>query len=353
MPAWISFKELRRELRFVDVLRHYKIDVKRRGDRVTAFCPLPGHPARTDGTQRTSSLSIHLGRNIFQCFGCKASGNAVEFAARMEGFDPSNAEQFRTAALKVAEIFGINTGKGTTPSESKKDAKTEAGSIEASQKAAVINAPLNFALKDLDPDHPYLSERGFNSATIEYFGLGYCNRGLMKGRIAIPIHDPVGQLVAYGGRLIDDSKISDESPKYRLPGDRQHGGVLHQFRKSLLLYNFHRIRGSAGSVADLIVVEGFPSTWWLHQCNYPNVVALMGSDCSDEQAQLIVRLTRPHGIVWIMPDGNEAGRQCALSLLERISPHRLVRWICLSHDQQPTDLSSEELHQRLDLWNQD
>jgi DNA primase len=351
MPEWISFRELRRQLRFEDVLRHYNIDVKRRGDRVTAFCPLPGHPARTDGPPRTSSLSIHLGRNIFQCFGCKKSGNAVEFVALMEGFDPSDTEQFRTAALKVAEIFGIRTGKGATLSESKKDAKPEAVSVETPQKAAVINPPLDFELKDLAANHPYLRERGFNPATIEYFGLGYCNRGLMKGRIAIPIHDPVGQLVGYAGRIVDDSKISDESPKYRLPGDRQRQGVLSQFRKSLLLYNFHRIRGSVGSVANVIVVEGFPGAWFLHQCNFPNVVALMGSDCSDEQAQLIVRLTRPHGIVWIMPDGNEAGRRRAVSLLERISPHRLVRWICLSHDQQPTDLTSEELHQRLDLGN--
>jgi DNA primase len=349
MPTWIDFKELRRRLRFEDVLKHYGIDVKRRGDRVTAFCPLPGHPARTDGAPRTASLSIHLGRNIFQCFGCKASGNAVEFAARMEGFDPSDTEQFRVAALKVADIFGINAGRsgqGNGKGRPPGDSNPKPDSVEASQKTTVVNAPLDFSLKDIDPQHPYLSERGFYPATIEYFGLGYCNRGLMKGRIAIPLHDPAGRLVGYGGRIIDDSLISDESPKYRLPGDRQRGGVLHQFRKSLLLYNFHRIRGP---VSDLIVVEGFPSTWWLHQCNFPNVVALMGSDCSDEQADLIVSLTRPDGRVWIMPDGNDAGDRCAYSFLPLVSPHRAVRWVSLADDKQPTDLSNEELYQRFDL----
>jgi DNA primase len=353
MPSFINFRELRRLLRFEDVLKHYGINVKRRGDRVTAFCPLPGHAPRTDGSPRTASLSIHLGRNIFQCFGCKNSGNAVEFVCRMEGFDPSDTEQFRTAALRVAEIFGIDAGQrsqeDTTPKD-KKGGEPKAAHVETSQQTPVINAPLNFELKDLDPTHPYLSERGFHPGTIKHFGLGYCNRGLMKGRIAIPLHDPAGQLVGYGGRIIDDSLISDESPKYRLPGDRQRGGVLYQFRKSLLLYNFHRIRVP---VADLAVVEGFPSTWWLHQCNLPNVVAVMGSDCSDEQADLIVSITRPEGRVWLMPDGNDAGRRCALSLLERISPHRLVRWICLSHDKQPTDLSNEELHERFDLRHQD
>src|SRR5579862_8684047 len=99
MPAWINFKELRSRLRFEDVLRHYSIGVKKRGDRVTTFCPLPTHPIRNDNTPRTASLSVNLSRNIFQCFGCKASGNSLDFACRMEGFDPSDAEQFRKAAL--------------------------------------------------------------------------------------------------------------------------------------------------------------------------------------------------------------------------------------------------------------
>jgi DNA primase len=351
VPTWIDFKELRRQLRFEDILSHYAIETKRRGERVTALCPLPGHAVRTDGTPRTSSLSINLARNIFQCFGCKASGNALEFACRMEGFDPSNIQQLRTAAVKVAEVFGIDTGRrrqeGTTLRQKKgNDPKPGVSEKSASGPSPVTNAPLNFELKDLDPNHPYLAERRFEPATVAYFGLGYCNRGLMRGRIAIPLHNPAGQLVGYGGRITKDSIIDDENPKYRLPGDRERDGVRFEFRKSLLLYNAHRIRNP---VSDLAVVEGFPSTWWLHQCKHPNVVALMGSDCSDEQAKLIVKLVKPDGRVWLMPDGNEAGEHCARSLLERVSPDRFVRWVRLAKDEQPTDLPSHELHRLLNV----
>jgi DNA primase len=245
MPAWINFKELRSKLRFEDVLRHYSINVKKRGTRVIALCPLPGHPARTDDSPRTASLSIHLARNIFQCFGCKASGNALEFACRMEGFDPSDMEQFRKAAVRVAEVFGIDAGRHKEKARAPKgDAGTDpkpdqSASSPESAGPVVINAPLNFELQHLDPKHPYLPDRGFQPETTARFGLGYCNRGLMQGRIAIPLHNPKGELVGYAGRITEDALISDECPKYRFPGSRKRGEVQHEFRKSLLLYNAH------------------------------------------------------------------------------------------------------------------
>jgi DNA primase len=234
VPTWINFKELRRKLRFENILRHYTIEVKRKGDRVTASCPLPGHPARTDGTPRTASLSINLARNIFQCFGCKASGNALEFACRMEGFDPGNPEQFRIAALKVAEVFGIDSNKqGEKVTAPAADVIVAPKLVQSASSQPVgpviINAPLNFELKDLDPQHPYLRERGFQPETIAHFGLGYCNRGLMQGRIAIPLHNPDGEVVGYAGRITKDSMISDECPKYRFPGDRQRDDIALQF----------------------------------------------------------------------------------------------------------------------------
>ena len=69
----------------------------------------------------------------------------------------------------------------------------------------------------------------------------------------------------------------------------------------------------------------------------------MGSSCSDEQAELIVSLVKPDGRVWLMPDGNNAGVECAKSVLYRISPHRFVRWVCLLPDMQPTDFQPDEL----------
>jgi DNA primase len=135
----------------------------------------------------------------------------------------------------------------------------------------VVNAPLDFELKHLDATHPYLAARRLSAETIAHFGLGFCGRGMMSGRIAIPVHDRHSQLVGYAGRLVDDSAIRDDNPKYRFPSARERDGKRFEFHKSLLLYNEHRL---LGPVSDLLVVEGFASVWWLWQHGCSDVVAL-------------------------------------------------------------------------------
>jgi DNA primase len=56
-----------------------------------------------------------------------------------------------------------------------------------------------------------------------------------------------------------------------------------------------------------------------------------------------VSLVKPMGRVWMMPDGNEAGERCALTIFRQVSPHRFVRWVKLANGKQPTDLSREQL----------
>jgi hypothetical protein len=76
----------------------------------------------------------------------------------------------------------------------------------------------------LEYDHPYLRERGFTDETIKTFGLGYCHRGLMKGRIAIPLHDAKGALIGYAGRIVDEGAIGKDTPRYLFPGSREWNG---------------------------------------------------------------------------------------------------------------------------------
>ena len=95
------------------------------------------------------------------------------------------------------------------------------------------------------------------------------------------------------------------------------------------------------------MVESFTAVWWLVQNNLPDVVGTMGADCSDTQAELIGSLVKPDGQVWAMTDGDPAGERCAKGILTRVAQHRLVRWVKLDEGKQPTDLSEQELKQRL------
>ena len=337
---WIDFKALRASLDFEQVLRHYGVEVKRKGNQHHGYCPLPDH----NGKKNSPSFSAQLEKGIFQCFGCGAKGNVLDFAALMEKTDPKDGAALHTVAVELQKRFCPELGNAPQVQEAK--ITTEKPAKPEKDLPAVVNAPLDFELKGLDTKHPYLLNRGFSQDTIDRFGLGFCSRGYLKDRVAIPLHDHAGNLVGYAGRVVDDATISEDNPRYRLPGKRERDGKLLEFRKTLFLYNGFRIKAP---VDDLIVVEGFTSVWWLVQNDLPNVVGAMGADCSERQAELIVSLVKPDGRVWLVPDGNqtgnrnEAGKRCAHALVMQISPHRFVRWVKLEENIQPTDLSAEQL----------
>lgn len=339
MSEWVNFKALRESLDFGEVLRDYGVQLIVKGDQAVAFCPLPGHRERSK--RKSKSFSVNWKRNIFQCFGCQAKGNVLDFTVLMEGGDPGNMEDFRSAALKLQRKYIKRSGEESSPAKSVKPSKVnEQAADEEPNMQRVINAPLDFALKHLDASHSYLTERGLTQATVEYFGVGYCSKGLMKGRIAIPLHSSRGELIGYAGRLVDDEAVSDDEPKYKLPGTRKKDGVLYEFRKSELLFNGHRF---AAPLHDLVVVEGFFGAMWLHQCGYSNVVALMGASCSERQGELLVELIEPQGRIWVMPDGDDAGAKCAVNVMTAAAAYRFVRWVRLKPGVQPDNLSADDL----------
>lgn len=328
MSGWIDFRDLREKLDFEQVLRHYGVEVKRKGEQHHGYCPLPNHK----GKRNSPSFSANLARGIFQCFGCGAKGNLLEFAALMSKVDPKNGTALRLIAGELQKRFCRDSSDSTKGSKNTPPAK--AGKADPNRTVAVVNAPLDFQLKGLDREHPYLKSRGFTPETIRHFGLGFCSRGFFKDRVAIPLHDHQGRLVGYAGRVVDDTLITEDNPRYKLPGNRERDGKVFEFRKTRFVYNGFRIKAP---VNDLFVVEGFTSVWWLNQARVPDVVATMGADCSERQAELIVSLVKPGGRIWIAPDGDTAGGRHAQTLLSLLSSYRLVRWLKLDEGKQPTD----------------
>jgi DNA primase len=339
---WINFKELRKQISFENVLKFYGIEIKRKqgGRQHQGFCPLPTH---NGSGKKSPSFSANLEKGVWQCFGCQASGNALDFVCRMEGLSPSDPQAIRKAALLIQER-NLSGCEAMPPPPNKPNATAVLAASQITTPPIpaariIINAPLDFELKGLDPTHAYLKQRGFMPETIQRFGLGYCNRGLFKGRIAIPLRDGQGKLIGYGGRIVNEAEINEENPKYKFPPARERDGILYEFHKSAFLYNGHNL---PHPVEDLIVVEGFPAAWWLIQWGYANTVALMGSTCGEEQARLIVQAVVPDGSVWVFSDNDPAGCKCAESLLMQVSPYRFVGWV-KANVPQPTDCTPADL----------
>jgi DNA primase catalytic core len=190
--------------------------------------------------------------------------------------------------------------------------------------------PLTFRLTELIEQHPYLVARGVDEATAALFGIGYYHGpGFLHGRIAIPIHNPAGELVAYAGRSVDSSE-----PKYLFPPG---------FRKSAELFNLHRV-GSKPS-QGLIVVEGFFGCARVHQAGFSNVVALMGCTLSPEQTTLLCAACSQ---VVLFLDGDSAGRQALSAMSNTLEVHGLkVRKIRLPDGRQPDSMHTSEIQRLL------
>ncbi|HWD38298.1 MAG TPA: CHC2 zinc finger domain-containing protein [Fimbriimonas sp.] len=333
MPStWIDFKELRAKLDFEKVLRHYGVELKLKGRQHLGLCPLPNHI----GDKKALSFSANLDRGIFQCFGCGSSGNSLEFAALMEKASLDNGRAFRAAALRIQKTFCPELVK----SRPSKAASNERQLIEQPPLEVVLNSPLDFELKGLERRHPYFEARGLTAETIDYFGLGYCSRGSLKGRIAIPLYDAQGRLIGYSS----EEPVAKPSPypSFSYPAKRQRDGKSLDFDRSLFVYGGHRIKAP---VDRLVVVETFPFAWWLHQAGIRPVLATMDANCSDDQADLAVEAVSPEGVAWIVSDSSPSGRQFAQACLARIAQKRLVRWVRL--DNYPSELGAEDLRSQV------
>ncbi len=230
----------------------------------------------------------------------------------------------REAALKLQDWF---LGDGRTPAAVTAEPKL----VPKETGTDKTNQPLRFELKGVDPAHPYLEERRISEETAAHFGVGFFpGKGLMAGRVVIPIHNATGELVAYAGRALHD----ETEPRYLLPAG---------FNKMHEVYNLHRASASDRS-RGVVIVEGFFDTMKTHQAGFPTVVALMGSSLSDTQEELIATNFRR---AIVMLDGDEAGDEALPKVATQLAQRIDVRIAKVPPDRQPDSLSSEEIERVL------
>jgi DNA primase len=388
--AWVNYKEIKARVKMGQVLEHYGVlgELREKGDSLVGCCPI--HKG-----SNANQFHVSRQKNTFMCFGdCHEGGNVIDFVVMMEGGDKKNGDDVRRAATCLQDWFGLaferpvggrqrtaapvsasavaaafatTTGAAEAvpaasqaalplagsqaeppparepdPAPARIDVRPEpdasgSGTDTPPEQSSTIymqpNPPLKFALKSLEPEHEYLAGRGLPTDTLEAFGVGYCSgKGIMAGRIAIPIHNELGELVAYAGRW--PGQPPEGEGKYKLPMG---------FHKSLVVYNLHRAKVHAKEVG-LIVVEGFFDAMRLHAAGFPNVVALMGSAMSDAQEELIVTTVGPDGKVTLMFDEDDAGWKGREEALSRLSSRVYVKVIGLGEEgRQPDSMGKDEL----------
>jgi DNA primase len=333
----VDFKAVKAAITMEQVLQHYGLldKFKRGTDSLNGPCPIH------KGSNPTQ-FRVSISKNIWNCFSeCKHGGNVLDFIAEMEDVS------IHAAALKAIAWFNLDPeamaasdGKGEpSETETRPPATKPAAGPTAASKATPApapentapNAPLKFRLDKLERSHPYLLEqRGLTPETIVDFGIGFCAKGMMADRIAIPIHNVKGEVVAYAGRFPGDP--GEDTPKYKLPPG---------FRKSLELFNLDRACKETG---PLVMVEGFFGCMKLHQLGFRKVVALMGSTLSAMQEELIRKHTDRHSQVIVMLDEDEAGRAGREDIAVRLAKFVFVKIHGFEKEgEQPENLTAEQV----------
>ena len=330
--SFVDFKVVKAALTMERVLNHYGLMEKftRKGDSLSGPCPIH------KGSNPTQ-FRVSLSKNVFNCFSeCKHGGNALDFIAKMENVS------IHAAALKAAEWFNIDLnavanghdGESETEMAEPDKPKPAKRTAPSKEEPSVPNKPLKFRLDKLERSHPYLAERGLSVETLVDFGAGFCAKGMMAGRIAIPIHTPNAEVVAYAGRLV--GKEDADNPKYKLPPG---------FRKSLELFNIDRAAKESPD-KPLVIVEGFFDCMKVHQNGWRKVVALMGSTISVAQEELIRKHTNGHSRIIVVLDEDEAGQSGREYIAARLSRFCFVKThVFPKPDMQPEHLSAEEIQE--------
>lgn len=300
------------------------VTLKRAGSNMVGLCPFH--------SERSPSFTVFQGTNSFYCFGCSAAGDAISFVRRIENLDYPDAVEF---LAKRVGVTVIDTDVHET--RSRFDRKRM---LEMNREAA------HFFHDELFKDNPeaaaareyLLGKRALSRATVNHFGLGYAPNGfdlLVKhlrshgytneemvaaalarekndklydyfyNRVMFPIIDVTGNVIAFGGRVLDNSE-----PKYLNTSDTP----VFKKTRNLFALNFARTE----CAERLILCEGYMDVIALHAAGFPQAVATLGTAITQDQARIMSRYSKK---VVISYDMDEAGRKAAdkaMKLLEEV-----------------------------------
>ena len=301
------------------------VTLKRAGSNLNGLCPFH--------SEKTPSFTVFPATKSFYCFGCGAGGDVITFIMKEENLDYVGALEHLAARAGIAiEDDRRDEDKPAVPRKR---------IYEMNLAAARFFRECLF-----DPQYgkeglAYLTEaRGLSLATVKAFGLGFapndfgiltkhmrslgfteeelvigflCGRSQKNGRlydyyrnrVIFPIIDTTGNIVAFGGRVMDDSK-----PKYLNTSDTP------AFKKSRHLFALNFARKHAEE--RMILCEGYMDVIALHAAGFPNAVATLGTAITAEQARIFAKYTRQVVICYDSDNAGQAADNKAIRLLGEV-----------------------------------
>ena len=310
----------------VDYVSQY-VKLKKNGRDYTGLCPFH--------KEKSPSFHVNQEKQLFHCFGCGAGGNLVQFVMRSEGLD------FVEALKLMADRAGIVLPEDDVQFDDKLYHKKKR-ILEINKTAA------RFYYETLTKDNrgaaglEYLKKRGIDAKTITKFGLGYApdapdmlkkymnklgytdedlsDAGLLisrngktldkfRARVIFPIIDLRGNVIAFGGRIVDSiEKDGYKPPKYLNSPDTP------VFNKGKNLFSLNLAKKE--SAEKCILCEGYMDVISVYKSGVTNITATLGTALTEDQAKLLMKYTDE---IILCYDSDDAGQAATMRAIEIIS----------------------------------
>lgn len=339
-PQWLD--ELRSRTTLSTLIGR-TVKVQKAGREFKACCPFHN--------EKTPSFTINDEKGFYHCFGCGAHGDAIRWMTDQRGLG------FMDAVKDLAAEAQMEVPAPDPRAAQRQEARATLHDVMAAAQdwfVTQFNGIEGTAARD------YLKNRGISEKTIKEFGFGFApdSRGRLKealsvhgldqlveagllikvedrdpydrfrGRLMIPIRDPRGRVIAFGGRILGDGE-----PKYLNSPDTP------LFDKGRTLYNLDKASPASRQTGRILVVEGYMDAIALAQAGFEDVVAPLGTALTEHQIERIWKMVEAPILCF---DGDNAGQKAAmraaLRALPILRPSHSLNFIALPTGQDPDDL---------------
>jgi DNA primase len=248
--TYVDFAALKERVSIETAIPLLGLQLKQRGGQWRGSCPVCN-----SGGER--ALVVTPAKKAFYCFGGRVGGDVIALVAHIRDCGMKEAAAF--LAGENSTVARNSSSPGTVPEERSKEA------VRSLQ-------PLTY----LQAGHDAIKALGLDEETCRQIGAGYAPKGIMRGRLAIPVHDWTGTLIAYCGRA-----VRGESPNLIFPNG---------FRPEEHIFNAHRI-----GQGEIVLVHDPLDALRALQNGIDNVVSFLTETASSEQLQMLAVLMDDKG----------------------------------------------------------
>lgn len=348
--------ELLNRIDVVDIIDK-RVPLKKTGANFVACCPFH--------QEKTPSFSVSPSKQFYHCFGCGAHGSAISFLIDHDGLN------FIDAIHELAKVVGL---KVPNQVDEKPEKKKE--NIVLEDSLILAKKYYQARLKGSPEAIKYLKSRGLTGEIAKQFSIGFAPGGWnnlnevfkdydndvliksglinknekgkrydrFRNRIMFPIYNAKGQLVGFGGRVIDEK----DSPKY------YNSPETSLFQKSYELYGLLAARKSIRDEGYVLVVEGYMDVVSLAQHGITNAVATLGTATTSFHIQKLIRYTSE--IIFCF-DGDEAGKSAAWRAMQNslasVTDEVQLKFLFLSEQHDPDSYVRENSKEKFEKLAKD